>query len=112
MPNEAGVSRLKPGAKDRIEELEQLLGVPACRALGIFPVPDDWLLSVVIPVYNEVDTVAEVIERVRSIPVKMEIILVDDGSTDGTAQVLERYRDQPYLKICCNAVNHGKVAAL
>ena len=112
MPNEAGASRLESGAKDRVEQLEQLLGVPACRALGIFPIPDDWVLSVVIPVYNEVETVAEVIERVRSIPVKMEIILVDDGSTDGTAQVLERYRDQPDLKIFCNAVNQGKGAAL
>ncbi|MCZ6571303.1 MAG: glycosyltransferase, partial [Deltaproteobacteria bacterium] len=68
-------------AANRIDELEQLLGVPACRALGIYRVPDDFVLSVVIPVYNEVDTVVQVIEQVRSIPLKLEIIVIDDGST-------------------------------
>ena len=43
------------------------------------------LLSVVIPVYNEADTVEELVERVKAVPVDKEIILVDDYSTDGTA---------------------------
>jgi len=46
------------------------------------------LVSVLIPVYNEVDTVAEIVERVRSTPHSLEIICVDDASTDGTRDVI------------------------
>jgi len=47
------------------------------------------LVSVLIPVYNEVDTVAEIVERVRSTPHSLEIICVDDASTDGTRDILQ-----------------------
>ena len=46
-------------------------------------------LSVVIPVYNEEATVAEIVARVRAVPVALEIIAVDDASADGTPQILE-----------------------
>ncbi|MGA0383021.1 MAG: glycosyltransferase, partial [Arenicellales bacterium] len=42
------------------------------------------ILSVVIPVFNEVDTLAGIVERVRAVPVTTEIILVDDCSSDGS----------------------------
>jgi len=45
-------------------------------------------LSVIIPVYNEQSTVREVIERVTSLPLPLELIVVDDGSTDDTPQIL------------------------
>ena len=55
-----------PQRDSRLELLERLLGEGVCRRLGIYALPADFLLSVVIPVYNEVDTVAEVVRRVRA----------------------------------------------
>jgi glycosyltransferase involved in cell wall biosynthesis len=47
-------------------------------------------LTVIMPVYNERDTVASVIARVRQVPIAKELIIVDDGSNDGTAQLLDQ----------------------
>lgn len=48
-------------------------------------------LSVVIPVYNENPTIAEVLRRVQEVPLRKEIIVVDDFSTDGTRETLQEY---------------------
>ena len=48
----------------------------------------NFLLSVVIPVYNEEGTIAEILERVRATPFRKEIIVVDDCSTDRTREIL------------------------
>src|SRR5437764_823496 len=69
---------------ERIRLLHQLLGEPACRQIGIYPIPRDFKLSVVIPVYNEKQWIGELIRRVRAVPINKEIIVVDDFSTDGT----------------------------
>ena len=61
----------------RIELLQRLLGEPACRRLGLYPVPEGFKLSVVIPVYNEERWLREVVRRVREVPIPKEIILVD-----------------------------------
>jgi len=53
-------------------------------------VPADPLLSVVMPVYNEQDTVEEIIRRVLAVKMRIELIVVDDVSTDGTPAILER----------------------
>ena len=47
-------------------------------------------LSVVVPIYNERDTVRTILTRVLATPHEKEVLLVDDGSTDGTRDVLER----------------------
>ena len=46
-------------------------------------------VSVIIPAFNEKNTVAEIVQRVRAVEMHEEIIIVDDGSTDGTREVLE-----------------------
>ena len=72
----------------------------------------DCLLSVVIPVYNEQDTIEQVIARVAALPLNTELIIVDDHSTDGTRQVLENLVGVPNLKIFLKEPNQGKGAAL
>lgn len=105
-----------PGAglseADRVALLEHLLGAAVCRKLGIYALPDDFLLSVVVPVFNEVETVGAVVERIRGCGVPCEIILVDDGSTDGTRELLEEWRDDADLQLVFHKRNRGKGAAL
>jgi glycosyltransferase involved in cell wall biosynthesis len=69
-------------------------------------------LSVVIPVYNEVSTLLSLIERVQRSPVTKEIIVVDDCSTDGTADLLKQTSLGPNVRTFFHAVNQGKGAAL
>jgi glycosyltransferase involved in cell wall biosynthesis len=69
-------------------------------------------LSVVIPVYNERDTIADVIETVRATPYEKEILVVDDGSTDGTSEVLRSYAADPVVRVLQQSENRGKGAAL
>lgn len=68
-------------------------------------------ISVVIPVYNEVRTIGEVINRVLKCGFDAEVIVVDDGSTDGTREFLQSFK-HPQVKIFYHAVNRGKGAAL
>jgi glycosyltransferase involved in cell wall biosynthesis len=71
------------------------------------------LLTVVIPCYNERDTILEIVSRVRAAPVaSMEIIIVDDCSTDGTRAILERDVAPLVDKIIYHERNRGKGASL
>jgi glycosyltransferase involved in cell wall biosynthesis len=94
------------------ESLRKLLGASVCRQLGIYKLPADFVLSVVIPVYNELSTIAEVVRRVRASGLPVEMVLVDDGSTDGTRNLLDKWRGQLDVKIIFHTVNQGKGAAL
>jgi glycosyltransferase involved in cell wall biosynthesis len=96
----------------RIELLQRLLGDPACRRLCLYPIPDGFKLSVVIPVYNEERWLREVVRRVREVPIPKEIILVDDCSTDGTRAILRELEADDDCKIVYQEVNQGKGAAL
>lgn len=69
-------------------------------------------LSVVIPVYNEKDTLKEIIDRVLSVKWEKEIILIDDFSVDGSRDILKEYENQPNIKVLFHARNQGKGAAL
>lgn len=72
------------------------------------------LISIVVPVFNEARTVAEVIDRllVIDLPAPREILVINDGSTDGTRQVLDGIAARPELKIIHAERNGGKGSAI
>ena len=69
-------------------------------------------VTVVIPVYNEQKTVTEVIDRVLALPISLEVIVVDDGSSDGTRDALALYNNHPRVRVLLHNINQGKGAAL
>ncbi|HHN94224.1 MAG TPA: glycosyltransferase family 2 protein [Anaerolineae bacterium] len=85
-------------------------------------------LSIIIPAYNEINTIAEIVRRVRAVPLPIEIgygpddgttvtfereiIIVDDGSTDGTREVLRELADEPDITVVFHERNQGKGAAV
>ena len=70
-------------------------------------------LSVIMPVYNEINSLRVVIERVLSVPLEVELICVDDGSSDGSREVLAELQTQhPNLRMLLQPKNMGKGAAL
>jgi glycosyltransferase involved in cell wall biosynthesis len=75
------------------------------------PVPPEECLSVVMPCYNEEATVQAAAKRVLESPFTQELIIVDDGSTDGTAQAIESL-DDPRVRVFRLPENRGKGAAL
>lgn len=74
---------------------------------------EDFLLSVLMPVFNEKSTIREIIARVKATPYRKEIVLVDDCSRDGTIDILrEMVAADPELRLLQHEVNQGKGAAL
>ena len=73
-------------------------------------------VSIIIPVYNERNLLAQVLERVLAAPLPegcdREVIVVDDGSTDGTADVVARFAARPQVHACRSETNHGKDSAI
>ena len=68
-------------------------------------------VSFLVPVYNEEATVGEVLEQVDALPLDKQIVVVDDGSTDGTPAVLDAWRDRPDV-VVVRQENRGKGAAI
>lgn len=69
------------------------------------------LLSVIMPVFNEKDTILEILDRVKSVPIDKEIIVVDDYSTDGTRNILSGINDG-FIRVFFHEKNKGKGAAV
>ncbi|MGM0486424.1 MAG: glycosyltransferase family 2 protein [Planctomycetota bacterium] len=97
---------------DHTELLLRLLGTEPCRRLGIYHLPAGFQLSVIIPVFNEAETLERIVDRVQRTGLPLELVLVDDGSTDGTREVLKQYEEMPDCKVVYHTRNHGKGAAL
>ena len=69
-------------------------------------------LSIVIPVYNEASTIDTILAKVQQLDLPKEVIVVDDGSEDGTADKLEKWRDEANFRVIIKSHNAGKGAAL
>ena len=70
------------------------------------------LLSVLIPAYNEINSIDILLEKIQAVPLDKEIIIVDDGSTDGTRDRLATYTSIPNIKVVLHDHNQGKGAAI
>ena len=69
-------------------------------------------ISIIIPVYNEAKTVEEVVKRVEAVNIDKEIIAVDDGSTDGSLDVLTGIANEGRIKLIKHNKNSGKGSAI
>ena len=79
-------------------------------------ISEDWndiVLSAVVPVYNEEGTVEAAVKRLRDVPLKIEIIAVNDGSKDQSGQILDRLKEQGQIEhVVHQPGNRGKGAAV
>ncbi|HEX8830561.1 MAG TPA: glycosyltransferase family 2 protein, partial [Longimicrobium sp.] len=74
---------------------------------------NDLLLSVIVPVYNEAGDVRASVERLRAVPLRLEVICVDDASTDGSARVLDEMQRDGLIDVLVRQPhNQGKGAAV
>lgn len=69
-------------------------------------------LSVLMPVYNECDTLEEIVQQVINTGLVHEIVMVDDGSTDGTRDLMKRWDGDPVVRVFLHEVNKGKGSAI
>ena len=93
------------------QELEayRAIETPSCK---LQDTQRDYLISIVIPVYNEEATIARVVSRVAALPLNSELIIVDDCSTDNTREILARLADLDNIQVVLKDQNAGKGAAL
>ncbi|MBU0510249.1 MAG: glycosyltransferase family 2 protein, partial [Chloroflexi bacterium] len=69
-------------------------------------------ITVLIPVYNEIHTIREILDRVQAMQMAEEILLVDDGSVDGTRDILHELNGQGPIRVIFHEHNQGKGAAV
>ncbi|MBN1311450.1 MAG: glycosyltransferase family 2 protein [Anaerolineae bacterium] len=69
-------------------------------------------LSVIMPVYNEVKTLEEIVRQVLETRLAHEIVMVDDGSTDGSREIMKQWEDHPVIRVIYHESNMGKGSAV
>ena len=109
---------LRPWSPEWLKVQQQTIGDSACKQLGFYAIPDDQRLSVVIPVYNEEATLRDLVERVREVPIRKEMILVNDCSKDRSSEIMKELEDEAAgddfnrIRTFHHDINQGKGAAL
>lgn len=111
---------LRPWSQAWYDYQKSALGESACRQLGFYVIPDDTVVSVIVPFHNEQQTLQTIVERVAAVPIAKEIILIDDGSTDDSPQIARRLADEVgnpdiannRIRIQTHKTNRGKGEAL
>jgi len=107
-----------PWSPEWYRQQVESLGEAACQSLGFYGIPSDLLLTVVIPVYNEEETLSAIVEKVRAVPIRKEIILIDDCSQDASRRLLAELQAAAsgdnfnQIHVYYHACNAGKGAAL
>jgi glycosyltransferase involved in cell wall biosynthesis len=118
MPEESQINSPRPWSPQWYQSQKKTLGESACRQLGLYAIPEDQRLSVVIPVYNEEKTLRHLVDRVRDVPIRKELILVDDCSGDGSRDIMKQLEaeadgdDFNRIRTYSHEFNQGKGAAL
>lgn len=108
----------RPYSQSWYDRRRSFLGESGCKQLGFFVIPDDFVLSVVVPIYNEEETLRNIVERIRRVPINKEVVLVDDCSQDRSRELMQEIcdelRDDPHnsFRTCFHEQNQGKGAAL
>jgi len=69
-------------------------------------------ITIIIPVFNEKNTIVEILKRVQDTKLPTEILVVDDGSTDGTREILKQYEGHEIIRVILHEKNQGKGAAV
>ena len=114
-PRPSSVAGQPYALNEVLNRLESCSGVAASELedyrssmpAGAIKIAHDYLLSVVIPVYNEEHTIARVISRVTSLPLNTELVSVDDYSTDGTRDLLKHLDGLDSVKLILKEQNAG-----
>ncbi|MEO2035944.1 MAG: glycosyltransferase family 2 protein [Planctomycetaceae bacterium] len=118
MNEQSNPDELRPWSAEWFEAQKEHMGEAACRHVGFYVIPDGLRLSVVIPVYNEEETLRNLVSRVREVPVRKEMVLVDDCSADKSRQVMQALEEEAagddfnQIRTFYHDVNQGKGAAL
>lgn len=115
-PSSVPATELRPYTTEWYSRIRDRIGEIACKEVGIYVIPDNFKLSVVIPIYNELHTLLDLVEQVKAVPICKELILVDDGSTDGTRDLLADLDQQTdelnSIQVILHEQNQGKGGAV
>ena len=105
--NPTSTAAIAAQATAQVSRVEELIEHAAATYTAVRPE-----LTIVIPVYNEPNTVIEIVQRVHRLPITKQIIVVNDGSTDRTAESLDQLAHLDNVEIIEHNINRGKGAAL